>query len=354
MNPVESGTGRASARRPAFHATVPAPDPGRAPPPSVLRDAPLLCASPAFSRVLDEASRAARASSPILLVGESGTGKGRVARYIHESSGRPGRFVVWSAPETVESLAMSDLFGHRRGAFTGADDEGAGLIPSAHGGTILADDVDKLNLTAQSLLLRFLDDHSVRPLGSPHAYGVDVRIVAATNRDLLGLAEQGRYLPDLASRLVSLVIEIPPLRERREDIPLLARHFAAGFAREYGLPSAPRFEPEALRLLTNHTWPANVRGLASVIQNAVFRASDGVVDAAGVLRALGTRSGLSVDEEVRRLSELSKRDRRTESVIRRVTELTNWNGKKAAELLGIPLRTFRRLTRRYGIRKRLT
>jgi len=319
---------------------------------SVLLDAPLLYRSSIFARVVDEAKRAARASSMILLEGESGSGKGRIARLIHEHSSRTGAFAVWSGPEFQGSIAISEIFGHRKGAFTGADSERPGLFLAASGGTVLADDIDKLEKPLQGVVLRFLDDFCIRPIGSVEMTPVDLLFIASTNRNLHELGADGEFLPDLANRLTSLVLTIPPLRERREDIAPMTEYFIAEYSRAHQM-EIKGITPEAMRILEGEAWPGNVRGLASVIENAVFRSANGTIDAETVVQALGrqaTKKAAVTERE--ELANLSEDSRRSEAVIRRALEACDWNGAAASELLGIPLRTFRRYLSKYNIRKR--
>jgi len=288
----------------------------------------------------------------ILLEGESGSGKGRIARLIHEQSGRSGAFAVWSAPEFQGSIAISEIFGHRKGSFTGADSERIGIFLSATGGTVLADDIDKLEKPLQGVVLRFLDDFCVRPVGSVEWTPVDLLFIASTNRNLHRISKGGEFLPDLANRLTTLVISIPPLRDRREDIAPMVEYFMAEYARSYQI-ELQGITPEAMRILEMDPWPGNVRGLASVMENAVFRSVGGTIDAEVVKQALGGQG--QKDEAVRRpdeFAQLSSDERRTEAVIRRALEACQWNGKAASELLGIPLRTFRRYLSNYNIRKK--
>ena len=319
---------------------------------SILQDAPLLFRSPVFARVVEDAKRAAQVSSMILLEGESGSGKGKIARLIHEQSGRKGSFAVWSAPEFQGSIAISEIFGHRKGAFTGADSERVGMFLSAHGGTVLADDIDKLEKPLQGVVLRFLDDFCVRPVGCVERTPVDLLFIASTNRNLQDLASRGEYLSDLANRLTSLVIWIPPLRERPEDIAPMAEYFMAEYGRAHQIEVKGIF-PEAMSILETQKWPSNVRGLASVMENAVFRASGPMIDTEVILRALGGQTERkAAAAECTELSGLPPEERRTESAIRRALEVTGWNGVAAADLLGIPLRSFRRYMSKYKIRKR--
>jgi DNA-binding NtrC family response regulator len=314
---------------------------------SVLLDAPLLYRSAAFGQVVEEAKRAARASEMILLEGESGCGKGRIARLIHEHSGRTGTFAVWSAPEFQGSIAISEIFGHRKGAFTGADAERAGIFQAASGGTVLADDIDKLEKPLQGVVLRFLDDFCVRPVGSTEMTPVDLLFIASTNRNLHRLG--GEFLQDLSNRLTSLVLSIPPLRERREDIAPMAEYFMAEYARAHQI-DLKGITPEAMQILENEPWPGNVRGLASVVENAVFRCVDGMIDVEIVLKTLGRQATVASERE--EIAALPPEARRTEPILRRALEACGWNGTAAAELLGIPLRTFRRYLSKFNIRKR--
>jgi DNA-binding NtrC family response regulator len=319
---------------------------------SILHDAPLLFRSSVFARVVAEAQRAARASSMILLEGESGSGKGRIARLIHEHSGRTGSFSVWSAPEFQGSIAISEIFGHRKGAFTGADSERAGMFLSASGGTVLADDIDKLEKPLQGVVLRFLDDFCVRPVGSVEMTPVDLLFVASTNRNLQQLGSDGDFLPDLANRLTSLVISIPPLRERREDIAPMAEYFMTEYARAHAV-EIKGITPEAMGILEAESWPSNVRGLASVMENAVFRSTTEILDTELILQALGRQTQRKAPTVERtEIANLPDDMRRSEAIIRRALEITEWNGAAAAALLKIPLRTFRRYTHKYNIRKR--
>jgi DNA-binding NtrC family response regulator len=320
---------------------------------SILENAPFLFRSASFAQVIEEAVRAAAAATLVLLSGESGTGKGRVARLMHAKSGRPGPFVAWSAPETQGQLLLSAIFGHRKGAFTDAKKDSQGLFQIATGGTLFADEIDKLEIGGQPALLKFMDDRMVRPVGDPRSTEVDVFFIAATNRDLDSLAQRGQFLADLANRLSGIRIRIPPLRERVEDIPLLVEYFA----REYGLlyAGAPAVVTSgAMEILIRQPWPSNVRGLVKVVENAVFRSRDGRVDEPQILKELGSTfaSTISPEEELCRLAELPMDTRVRLEVVRRAIDLAGGIGKKAAASLGIPLRTFRRLTGFHKIRWR--
>jgi formate hydrogenlyase transcriptional activator len=210
----------------------------------------------------------------VLLLGETGTGKELVARAIHEESRRArGAFVPVSGAALVPSLAASELFGHEPGAFTGAVRRRVGRFEQAHGGTLLLDEVGELASDVQAALLRVLQERVVERLGGSEPIPVDVRLVAATNRDLASDVLDGRFRADLFYRLNVFPIALPPLRDRKADIPELASHFVARFANQHGKP-ASTLTPRTLRALDAHDWPGNVRELQNVIERAVI-VSDG-------------------------------------------------------------------------------
>ncbi len=223
--------------------------------------------SPALRDLLRTLERTARVRSPVLLRGETGTGKEMAARVIHRASERQRQpFVAINCGAIPESLAESELFGHVRGAFTGAHRDRQGAFSRADGGTLLLDEVAELPLMIQAKLLRVLETGRVLPVGAEQEQAVDVRIVAATHRDLEAMIEQGELREDLYHRLGVLCVRLPPLRERREDIPLLLRHFAQRASRELGYPV--ELTEGALVAASRHAWPGNIRAL----RNAVFRA----------------------------------------------------------------------------------
>jgi two-component system NtrC family response regulator len=226
-------------------------------------DQDLLGESPALRAALSRADRFARGSLPVLVLGESGSGKELVARRIHERGARAGReFVAVNCAATTETLLTSDLFGHARGAFTGADRERKGVFESAHGGTVFLDELGDLPLSAQGLLLRVLQEGEVRRLGESLPRRVDVRVIGATHRDLAAMARRGEFRQDLYYRLKVATVGLPPLRERGEDLLLLARRFLAAW--RPGL----RISPPAREALQRHDWPGNVRELRNVLEAA--------------------------------------------------------------------------------------
>lgn len=225
--------------------------------------------SPPFRAALAIAAKAARARVPVLIEGESGVGKEVIANAIHAASPREKtQMVAVNCGAIPENLLESELFGHERGAFTGAFERHVGRFAMAHGGTIFLDEVSELPLDAQVKLLRVLQDGEIQPLGARHASHVDVRVIAATNKRLLAEVEAGRFREDLYYRLNVVQISVPPLRERTGDIPALSRHLLGRIAAQPGLRSLA-ITTEALDLLLQHKWPGNVRQL----QNTLFRAA---------------------------------------------------------------------------------
>ena len=228
---------------------------------------------PAFAHDLDRLFRVAPSRLPVLLQGETGTGKEVVARAIHTLSGRTGPFLAINCGALAPELVESQLFGHRKGAFTGAIDDHLGLFRAAEGGTLLLDEVGDLPLPAQAALLRVLQEEEVVPVGSARAVKIDVRVVSATHRDLDGLIEAKRFRTDLLARLSGYRCTLPPLRERREDFALLAAALLQGTG-----AGPVTFTPEAARALLRYRWPLNVRELQRCLESAAALAGGGQVD----------------------------------------------------------------------------
>ncbi len=220
-------------------------------------------------RVHQLIDKAAACSLPVLIQGESGTGKELVARAIHERSDRQARrFFSENCSALSESLLESELFGHVRGAFTGADRDRKGILELADGGTLFLDEIGDMSLRMQSKLLRALQEREVRPVGGKDTIRVNVRIISATHRSLRGLIKEGLFREDLFYRINVIAISLPPLRERKQDIPALVDHFLGGIALETGLPRRD-FSPGALELLAGYEWPGNIRELENIVQRAV-------------------------------------------------------------------------------------
>jgi two-component system, NtrC family, response regulator HydG len=231
-----------------------------------------------MSRLAILAARVAPRDVTVLITGESGNGKERVAEAIVRASTRADRpFVRFNCSTLTSELADAELFGHAKGAFTGAQRQRNGLFREAHGGTLLLDEVGELDLALQAKLLRVLQEGEVRPLGEDRTYTVDVRIIAATHQDLPKLIEAGRFRADLYYRLKVVTLTVPPLRERPEDIPVLARHFLQRFAERFGM-GALHVPPPLFERLGRYSWPGNVRELENAIEALVALSVDGELD----------------------------------------------------------------------------
>ena len=245
-----------------------------------LPEATFITQSPAMQAVLDVARRVASANAPVLLRGESGTGKGVLARFIHRQSTRnKAPFAVVNCPTLSEELLASELFGHVRGAFTGAVSESSGRVMAAEGGTLFLDEIGEISPAIQARLLRFLQDHQYERLGESRTRTADVRIIAATNRVLEDEVRLGRFREDLLYRLNVIQLSLPPLRDRKEDIPHLATGYLGHFSREQKRPGL-RFAPDALSRLSSHPWRGNLRELRNAIERAVILSPSPVIDAA--------------------------------------------------------------------------
>ena len=238
----------------------------------------LVFASAAMSRLALLVKRVAPRDVTVLITGESGTGKERVAEALVRASRRADKpFIRFNCAALTPELAEAELFGHVRGAFTGAVRARAGLFREADGGTLLLDEVGELDGGTQAKLLRVLQESEVRPVGEDRTYHVDVRILAATNRDLSSLVAAQRFREDLLYRLKVVTLQVPPLRERPEDIPVLARHFLSRAAQRFGVAQA-RVTPELLDRLGRYSWPGNVRELENALESAVALSADGTID----------------------------------------------------------------------------
>jgi psp operon transcriptional activator len=230
-----------------------------------------LGSSDAFLEFQERLSRAARVDRPVLLIGERGTGKEIAASRLHYLSTRwENPLIALNCSVLSSSLIESELFGYEKGAFTGADQRRVGRFEAAEGGTIFLDEIGLLPMQVQEKLLRVVEYGTFERVGSPESIEVDVRIVAATNTDLLVLADEGRFKRDLLDRLSFEVLYLPPLRERRGDVPLLADHFAGRMALELGWQDMPQFSPEAMAKLESYSWPGNIRELKNVVERAVY------------------------------------------------------------------------------------
>jgi len=308
----------------------------------MLREREVIGASLALRRTLDLVHQAAPSSATVLLEGESGTGKELLARLVHGRSMRRGApFIAVNLAALPETIIESELFGHERGAFTGATTRKEGRFALAHGGTLFLDEIAEVSPQVQVKLLRVLQEGEFERLGGTGTLKVDVRIVAATNRELLEEVAAGRFRQDLFYRLNVIHIRVPPLRERREDIPLLANHFLGRFCRQNN-KEIRGFQREALDFLDTYHWPGNVRELQGVIERAVVLTRNEFVTLDDLpehvrhsqdLRAITIPLGTPLEEIERQ-------------VIRETLRLTKGDKRRTAQLLGIAARTvYRKLDR---------
>jgi DNA-binding NtrC family response regulator len=315
-------------------------------------EAGVIAASPRMRQVLALADRFAASDRPVLVLGETGSGKELVSQRIHASSPRrSGPFRVLNCGAIPPSLVESALFGHERGAFTGATERRRGPFEEASGGTLFLDEIGELPPSAQSALLRVLETGRLSRVGSSDELSVDVRVVAATHRDLASLSEDGRFRSDLHHRLSVLVIEVPPLRERPEDVVALAHEFVRRACAAAGRP-ALALDPTGLASLLAYDWPGNVRELRNVVERAVLLSSGpelGVVDLAERVRPAPSRPAARRDGEW----ELKARMRELEAeLIVEALEACGGNQVAAAKLLGLPRRTLVHKIAKLGLRRR--
>ncbi len=308
---------------------------GQTPPLRTMTGLPgLIGDSESMQKVFDEMAKAALTPATVLISGESGTGKELVARAIHYNSPRASApFFPVNCGGIPEGLLESELFGHVKGAFTGATESRAGFFQTADGGTIFLDEIGDTTPSMQAKLLRVLQDKEVCMVGARRTRNVDVRVVAATNKDLLNLVKKGVFREDLYFRLNVITIAVPPLRERGDDILLLTYHFATKFAEELGR-TTPRFSDRALQVLRNYYWPGNVRELENVIQRLVVMTDDDLVEAPD-LPSLTRFSALRDVRPNRTLAEMEA------EYVRTVLASVGGNKTRAAEILGIDRKTLR-------------
>jgi DNA-binding NtrC family response regulator len=294
----------------------------------------ILGKAPSIRTVLDQVRAIADSEAPVLLLGESGTGKELVARAIHWASPRRGEpFVPVNCGAIPENLLEAELFGHERGAFTGADRRRQGLFVTANRGTLFLDEIADLPLSLQVKLLRVIQERAVRPVGSNGLIELDIRVISATNRDLAAGLREGRFREDLYYRLAVVPIRLPALRERPEDIPLLAAHFLDSAARRLG-KTLTGFADEALAWMASHRWPGNVREMENVVERAAVLAKGPLI----TLADLGTEFTLDSGMPSLRptLMELETQ------YIRRVLQEAAGDKAAAARILGVSVRTIQR------------
>ena len=304
--------------------------------------------SAGMKKVLDLVRRAAAADTPVLLTGESGTGKELLARALHAGSPRTsGPFLAVNCSAIPETLLESQLFGHRRGAFTDAREDRRGLLLEACGGTVLLDEIGDMPASLQGKLLRVLQEREVHPVGAPAPVKVDVRVVAATHRDLEALVAEGRFRHDLYYRLNVITIRVPALRERMEDLVPLIAHFLEKHGRRLGR-SGCALSPEAMEALRRHHWPGNARELENAIERALVLGRDDVLwveDLPETVRARAMSLAPVPGGPPRPLSEVER-----EHILHTLHEVRG-NKAAAARLLGLDRKTLYRKLELYGIRR---
>ena len=305
--------------------------------------------SQAIRQIHEQVGRVAPTHATVLVRGESGTGKELVARAIHFSSPRrEGPFVCLNCAAITETLLESELFGHERGAFTGATEKKIGKFEAAHQGTIFLDEIGEMSFNTQAKLLRILEGHPFERVGGSTPIRVDVRVVAATNQPLEKAMQEGRFRRDLFYRLQVVEIRIPPLRDRRTDVPMLAEHFLRRFVKETARKFRD-FTPAAMDKMTQYHWPGNVRELRNVIERAVALAKGPYLDAADIwlssLEISGPAPLVSETFEPLPLDEVEKRH------ILKTLDHTDWNKSQSAAILKIERSTLDRKIKTYGLKK---
>jgi two-component system, NtrC family, response regulator HydG len=302
----------------------------------------LVARSHAMAQAIEVARRVARVDATTLIEGESGVGKERIARFIHNESARAaGPFLGVNCGAIAESLLESELFGHKRGSFTGASEDRVGLFEAANGGTLFLDEVAELPRATQVKLLRVLQEREVRRVGESRNRPINARIIAATNRKLSEAVRVGEFREDLYYRLGVVELRVPPLRERPDDVLPLARLFLEQASREFGLP-VPALSPKAMGRLLSYPWPGNVRELRNAIERAVILTSGERIGCGSLpLELREARAAPRMAEAVRPLADVER------EVILAAVELHGGNREKAAEALGIGVATLYRRLKQY-------
>jgi two-component system NtrC family response regulator len=302
----------------------------------------IITGAPEMLQVARQVERVAATKASVMLLGASGTGKELLARGLHQASGRQGAFVAINCAAIPENLLESELFGHEKGAFTGAVKTTEGKIEQAHGGTLFLDEVGDIPLALQVKLLRFLQERVIERIGGRRAIAVDTRIVCATHQNLESMMGEGRFREDLWYRLAEIVVKIPALAQRAGDAALLGRVFLARFAQEMN-PQVKGFAPDALAALDAWGWPGNVRELENRVKRAVIMADGRLIHAADLDLAN------VVGEEAVSLNLKAAREQADRVVIRQALARSEGNISSAAKLLGISRPTLYDLLKQYAM-----
>jgi DNA-binding NtrC family response regulator len=310
----------------------------------------LISRNPTMLEIFGLIENIAKYFSSVLITGETGTGKEVVARAIHGLSPHKDKpLVVCDCASVPENLFESELFGYKKGAFTGADRDKPGLFDEADGGTIFLDEIAEIPVAVQAKLLRVLENFEFRPLGANENTGIEVRVIAATNKDLAEMVRAGTFREDLLHRLNKVVIDLPPLRERPEDIPLLARHFLQGASRDFA-KNVRGVSREVQKLFLKYGWPGNVRELANVLESAAMLCKKDFVDVANLpkyLRDYIPPEGAAAFAGNGRLSSLSDLEK---DYIAYLLKVTKGNLRQTAKILSISRTTLYNKLAKYGIR----
>jgi DNA-binding NtrC family response regulator len=305
----------------------------------------IIGSSQSMQQVCDQTRRAAQTTSTVLILGESGTGKELIAEAIHQNSPRrDAPFILVNMAAIPETLVESELFGHVRGAFTGASASRVGRFEAANAGTIFIDEIGDFPLGLQAKLLRVLENRTITPVGSNDDKPIDVRVVAATSRNLPRMTATGQFREDLYYRLNVVAVQLPPLRERREDIPLLARHFLAQFARASGRP-ALHIQPALMEALTGLDWPGNVRQLRNCLESMFVMAAAPILTLEDLPRNLTMQPDLTDRQSMPTGAMLE--DVKKTAMLRALKQFGG-NRTRAADYLGISVRTLQRKLKEWG------
>lgn len=315
-----------------------------------------------FIEVLEQASQVAPLTKPVLIIGERGTGKELIAHRLHYLSKRwQGPFISLNCAALSDTLLDSELFGHEAGAFTGAQRRHLGRFERADGGTLFLDELANAPMLVQEKLLRVIEYGQLERVGGTQPLQVDVRLVCATNEDLPAMAKAGKFRADLLDRLAFDVINLPPLRERRQDIMLLADNFAIQMCRELEYPFFPGFTPQAVETLMNYSWPGNIRELKNVVERSVYRHGENETPLDNIIIDPFVRLSSSVDSE--KLSTTNTNEQVTglpvlpldlkqwlsqqeQSMVTKALEQSQYNQRQAAKLLGLSYHQLRGMLRK--------
>lgn len=308
--------------------------------------------SEAMRKLLEQVAMVAPTEATVLITGESGTGKELVAKAIHFNSMRKdGPLVTVNCAALAENLLESELFGHEKGAFTGADRRRDGRFLMAHNGTIFLDEIGEISVAMQAKLLRVIQEREIQRVGSDKSIGVNVRILAATNRDLKREVEEHRFREDLYYRLNVMVLEVPPLRSRRDDIPILTQHFLARFV-ENNRKSIKGVTPSAMDCLIKNDWPGNVRELENAMERAVILATGEYIEQKDLPLSLypchEKEELSSLDNAPNKLPGQSLSEIEKQAILSTLAQ-TNWNKAKTAQILGVTRATLHKKLKQYGV-----